>query len=292
MQVRHFATSYAGSILLAGPWERTVATWDLNSAKCVASFDTVLDPGGRRLAVSSAGSTCVTAAYTRHGVAGYDTTTGDVVWRRLDLKQTQFVGFAAGDEAVHCAADTRPCHVLDPKDGRTVDTLRGVRRVWQSPSGTHAVLDRPKLEVVDAGGRTLAKVARVTFAVLDVAFGPDTLCVSESGGPVRCFNYAGGELWRIEPRPDSHVLRLSYALELGIYSGVLWPYVKGGAKQLVRLEPGMAAATTVCLLGNATEAAFVRRGSALVTSGGSMFEVATGRKVRHLALDELPAAGA
>jgi len=89
MLIRHFASSWSGSVIAAAEFERTVHVWDVASERHLATFPTIMSPGGTRLAVTPDGKTCIAAAYHVEGIAGYAASTGAEVWRRKDLKKTQ-----------------------------------------------------------------------------------------------------------------------------------------------------------------------------------------------------------
>ena len=95
MQVRHIAIARARPVAALAAFESQVAIWDLQTLRRTIEFETVLDFGGRRLALSSDGSCCIAGAYNRDGVAAYDTNTGRVLWSRRDLKKVQYVSFSA-----------------------------------------------------------------------------------------------------------------------------------------------------------------------------------------------------
>ena len=79
------------------------------------------------------------------------------------------------------------------------------------------------------GGKRIAKLERSTYAILDVAFGPDRFCITEADGPVRCFGTdKGEEIWRYTPEPRRVVLNLSYRPAAKAFFGVQWPFFYGG----------------------------------------------------------------
>jgi hypothetical protein len=68
MNVRHLATAYTGRIAAAAAFNSTVATWDLNAKSPLAMFESVLEFGGRRLAIDTVGERCAAAAYDSGGL--------------------------------------------------------------------------------------------------------------------------------------------------------------------------------------------------------------------------------
>lgn len=70
MLIRHLSSSWSGSVIAAAEFERAVHLWDLSAEKHVATFPTIMDFGGRRLAVTPDGKNCIAAAYRFQGIAG------------------------------------------------------------------------------------------------------------------------------------------------------------------------------------------------------------------------------
>jgi hypothetical protein len=68
--------------------EHAVEVWSLAERRLMSSFETVLDPGGRRLALLAEDRPIVVAgAYHRHGICAYDALSGDRLWQRKELKR-------------------------------------------------------------------------------------------------------------------------------------------------------------------------------------------------------------
>jgi len=80
MTIRQLATSFSGSVIAAGEFERTVHIWDLDTKKHLATFVTILDFGGVRLAITGDDTCCFAAAYHREGVAAYSASAGNEIW--------------------------------------------------------------------------------------------------------------------------------------------------------------------------------------------------------------------
>jgi outer membrane protein assembly factor BamB len=277
MSIRHLATSFSGSVVAAGEFERTVHVWNLAAAKRLATFDTVLDFGGRRLAITGDGICCVAAAYRVEGVAAYSASNGAEVWHRKDLKKAQKIKFSLDDRRVYCCFDEKPCHVLNRETGKTIKTWRGVRNAWESPYEPLMLVEKRMLVLQTPDENEVATIARETFAVLCVAFAPGFVCVSESTGPLRCLNTkTGEETWRYAQK-GQHLLRLAYAEKARSFVGVCWPYKRGGPHRLLRFGPESGQVSEVSELGVSGEFAFCRRGSHLLSSAGSVIDSVTGR---------------
>ena len=279
MSIRHLATSFSGSILAAGEFEYTVHIWDMNTAERLAAFDTILSPGGTRLAIAGDGKTCIAAAYYVEGVAGYSSPTGVEIWRRKDLKKAQTIRVSLDDRCVYCSFDEAPCQVLNRETGKTIKTWPAVRDVWESPYERLMLAEKRLLVIQTPDEESVTTIARETFAVLSVAFGPGLVCVSESGGALRCLRTTTGEeVWHAA-QDGQHFLEVSYAEEVKAFVGVRWPYERGGSHRLLHFRPESGAASEVADLGPKGNFSFCQRGSHLVSSDGSVFHSVTGRRV-------------
>lgn len=273
---RHIAPAAKAPIAAVGQFERDVTIWDLDSPRPISAFSTVLDFGGRRLALTPDGSRCLAAAYHVHGLACYDSRSGDLVWARRDLKKIQRVGASIADEVVMCFFDAGPAQVLRVSDGETVERIRAVRDVHQSVFSKVDLFEKSALDVRARGGSRLASIPRSTFALLSACFSPSELVISESGGPVRFFELPSGkESWRYEPEAGRHVLELTYSQSQCAFFGVEWPYQHGGPMVLLRLESDEQAVDSVAVLGTPAKTAFCRQGEHLLTSSGHLLEVRT-----------------
>jgi hypothetical protein len=132
MLIRYFASSWSGSVIAAAEFERTVHVWDFDGPRHLATFPTIMDFGGTRLAVTPDGRNCIAAAYHVEGIAGYVASDGTELWRRKDLKKTQTLRVSLDGRRVYACFDNRSCQVLNRETGKTIKTWAGVRDVWQS----------------------------------------------------------------------------------------------------------------------------------------------------------------
>lgn len=261
--------------------ECTVYIWDLKTRKRVSVIGTPLDFGGSRLAINPRGDMCAVASYTLGGLACYAADTGEVVCVRDDLKKLHTVTYSPDGARLYCGGDQGSLAVLDAETGADLAKIPSADKVFCSPFKPIELLSKRKkglIELRAVGGKRVATVVRTTFAMLDADFGPDRVCISESGGPVRCLETdSGAELWRYTPRPGRHVLRLAYAPKAERFFGVEWPYVKGGAKRLLRFETDSGKVTLVTTIGKASaKEVFCSRREVLLTTEGEAIDVVTG----------------
>ena len=232
MRIHQLAAPFAGSRLAVGAFEKNVEVWDIASRARLAVYETVLDGGGDRLAISASGTHVAAAAYTRQGLVCYDAATGAELWRRKDLRRIQHVVFSASNARVYCGQDDRSLAIVDADSGDdAAQSLRGIREVWDSPFDLVQLRDpgrarRPHL--VSATGQQIATFDRLSWALLDAAFAPGQVCISEPGGPVRCFDVVSGdERWRYAPRDGAHVLALSATSDCTTFQGVEYSFESG-----------------------------------------------------------------
>lgn len=283
MLIRHLASTWSGSVIAAAEFDRTVHVWDVAAPKHLATFPTIMDFGGTRLAVTPDGKNCIAAAYDVEGIAGYAASGGTETWRRKDLKKAQSLRVSLDGHRVYACFDNRSCQVLNRETGKTIKTWAGVRHVWESPYQPVMLLEKRALILQSPDERKVASIPAETFGVLCVAFGPGLVCVSESTGPLRCLDaLTGEERWRFQEK-GQHFLELAYAEQAQAFVGICWPYERGGSFRLLSFEPQAGAASVVTELGKAGEFEFCLRGTRLLSSDGSVMDSATGKCVGKLA---------
>jgi WD40 repeat protein len=279
--IRQLATSWRGSIIAAGEFERTIHLYDLSTQERIRTIDTTLDFGGRRLAISNTGRTIIVGAYRRHGIAAYSGESGGELWRRKDLKKVQHIEFNGDASRVLCCFDSAPCESLNAETGKSGRTLREVRGAWESPYTAVRFIARTRDYAIADPEGPLASIPRVSFGVLSVAFSGSLVCVSEAGGPVRALDLSSGaERWRHTPK-GTHFLRVAYVDSAGAFVGVSWPFERGGAMLLQRFEPDGRAVVIAEIVQTAVME-FASKGEHLVTSAGIVYESLRGGRVDSL----------
>jgi len=286
--IRQLTAARNAPRLAAAFVEHTVQIWDLDKCQRLSEFESVFEFGGDRVTLSSDGNICVAAGWTkgrRGGVAAYDALTGSPLWHRTDIRQTQFVRFSSAGDTVGCGAETGRFQLLDAHTGATVNTLTGVKKTFDSPFSNLLLLETRSRGFRIKGSRDLS-IPSETFALLDVAFGPDVLCLSEAGGPVRCLDcHSGVEQWRYRPPSNTHVLRLGYRPADSCFYGVQWEYERGTSRTLFRFRHGSERYEEICHLQSWDED-FFSDADALITSDGNVISVATGEIIRRLAFPQ------
>ena len=61
--IRQLTASRTGSFIAAGEFKQTVHIWDVCDRRFIRTLSTPLDFGGKRMAISTDGRTCVTGSY-------------------------------------------------------------------------------------------------------------------------------------------------------------------------------------------------------------------------------------
>jgi WD40 repeat protein len=287
MRISHLATSPKGSKLAAGEFERTVHIWDLKSRQRISVFDTVLSFGGHRLAISSDGKVCIAGAYLVEGVVAYSTTTGKIVWCRKDLKKVQRIRISNDDQRVFCCFDAKPCQILDRRTGKTISMWPGVRNLWLSAVAPVALVEKNSGVLVRSlrGEEALRLDCKPRVGLLAAAFSSDRCVISESAGPLRCFDLnSGRERWSFAPEPGEHFLDVARVDRDKLFVGICWPFEHGGKYRLLQIDPDSGVTTKSTVLPNCNETAFYNDGSRLLLNTGLVFDAVTGKRERPLTI--------
>jgi hypothetical protein len=96
-----------------------------------------------------------------------------------------------GGETVWCVPDSGPTKLLDAACGKTLDALTGLTGIFGSEYSADLPLEKRKRDYT-LRKQKKRQIPRLTFVILDVAFGPQSLEMSEAGGPVRCVDSCTG----------------------------------------------------------------------------------------------------
>ena len=276
--IRHIATTFDGNLFATAEFKEQVSIWKVDSGEKIISFPTHLDYGGRRLAISTDGHLCAAGAYSIYGVSVYRTTDGSLVWSRRDLKKIQWLKFDPTQKTLLAGFSERPLHLLDSKTGETIKTFRGVRKKFISPYNSNIfLLDSSKLLLCNTSNSPIS-IIRYTFAILDVAFSPHAVFLTESGGPLRAVNCSDGSLlWAYIPEEGSHFLRIGYNESSDTLFGIKWAYHKGGPYVLHEFNSKTGDLLSKKVLeSNICETGFANRGNQLITSNGIFLTEPTG----------------
>jgi len=280
--IRHIATSCGGHIIALAEFEKTVQIFDIMEQKIISEFETILDFGGERLAISEDGQVCICGCWKRHGICGYETKTGKLIWQRKDLKKVQHIQILRSSKnKVFTYFEIGPGRVLDLHTGKDLEKMPGVKYCFESKFQPINVLDKStKIQLIDRNTLEVkANIQRQSFATLDIATSPDSIVVSESGAPLTCYDTEKGSLkWRIYLSKEGHFLKICYNDRLNKFIGISWPFVNGGNKKLRYINPDNGTIENETVINCPAETEIVMEGKFLVTSDRDLINIETGEK--------------
>jgi hypothetical protein len=186
--IRHLVITDEFSILAAALFEKTVQIWSWETGQQLGEFETMLDFGGRRLALTPDGETCIVGAYGQRGrgergLAAYSIPDGRPLWNRKEIHQIQQVGVSGSGREVFCGVEASSAHIIDTATGETIGRARGATRIIGSQYTSHKLIVQKGRYVVR--GDSEFDIPPLSFALLDAVFSPDALCLSEPGNALR-----------------------------------------------------------------------------------------------------------
>jgi hypothetical protein len=266
--------------------EKTLQVWNVASCRRIGEFPTVFQFGGDNLAIDPDAKQIIAGTSTRNGsVAGYSVETGRRVWFRKPLRYPTRIRFTESASHVVFTLDNRAVERVNSHNGETDAFYTNTTERVEGPGGLYFI------SPAGTGPYQLIRestfqISKITSALLSIAFGTDSLCISESGGPVRAIEYATGtEKWRYVPPAGSHFLKLFHVQLDGLFYGILRHYEKGLFRFLVKFD-GHGKAANVCSLVS-WEEEYVPATRQLVTSDGDIINLADGRVVSCLEFPRL-----
>ena len=261
-----------------------VQIWEIEKNERISRFDTIIERVSHRIAISPDGKLLAVGAYSQNGVSLYDTNTGRELWNRSDLNQVQKVRFSPSGDTVVAAFNEHQATFLDCKNGRSErlswfkKRISGIRDVYESPFNSMFVHEQwdDDLQITTTEHIPLNSIPRKTFGVLDYAFSLDQLTISESTGPVTCYNMLSGqELWEFAPGNGVHGLCISFVPELNAYATIAWPYEDGGDHALYLLDRPNGNQLNQHGVPNGAPA-FIRDGKQMLFSDGTIINTLNG----------------
>lgn len=281
-EIRYISTPFEGQIIALAEFEKAVQVIDLSTFSTISEFDTVLSFGGRRLAISEEGNICVAGAWARHGICGYETNSGKLIWQRKDLKKVQHIQTTRTDKnRIFAQFEIGASRFIDINTGADIEKINGAILFFESKFVPINIVDKStKIEIIERNTkRMICKVERQSFATLDTAILPDSFVVSEAGGPLSCYDIFTGQLkWRRRLNEDGHYLKIAYNEKLEQLIGVTHSFMAGGNKKLHRININSGNLEKAEDIDNPTEIEFVMDGQMLVTSDKELRNLETDKK--------------
>jgi len=281
--IRHIAVPQTdGDIFATAEFEEKVTLWSIWSRKKLAEINTVLDFGGKRLALVQESGFCLLSAASFYGpVNGYDLE-GNVIWSRNDLVGVQQVTAMpnASEPMIGVGSDDQPYRILSARDGKEIIKLDGIKEVYATNATTQmlAITPRRFLCLLDLYSTPIWKRPLKSFGVLHGCLSSKEVAYSEAGGAMYCLDLRGRQKWMLSPEKDHHFLRVAWSQATGRWMAIDWDYENGGPKRL--LEASQAETPKlVASLGEPAESEFFATGDRLITSNGDIFDTHSGQVI-------------
>lgn len=280
--IRHIATSFNGQTVALAEFEKRVQIFDIDTLQVLSEFDTILDFGGQRLVISENGHICICGCWERHGICAYEAQTGKLIWQRKDLKKVQHIQILYTDNnKLFAQFEVGASRVIDINTGLDIEKIPGVKYLFNSKYLPIDIIDKSnKIQIKDRETKNIkASIERQSFATLDLGIADNCFAISESGGPLSCYDIKSAQLkWRIPVDEDGHYLRLSYNEELNTFIGVSWPFMKGGNKKIKYINKDNGSIEKEIIINCPTETEFALNGKVLVTSDKEIINLKSGEK--------------
>ncbi len=210
-------------------WGGWVRLFNIAEKRFAIDLFTHKDSGGVSVAMSPDDRHCFLGTYYSWGLACFDVSTGQIVWKRDDLKRFYGLSYSKAQQCLFAYFDGKSALRIDPKTVATLETFQRVNLVSASPfndavlfgdGGRRFTMHKPD------GGITWT-VPRESFAVLDIAWSAETVAISEVGSErsngtragIRCYSLHGELLWRYEGKKH-HMSPIMYQPNNRQYIGV------------------------------------------------------------------------
>ena len=312
--IRHLAVSDESEIIAAALFEKTVQIWSWKTGQQIGEFQTMLDFGGRRLALSPDGTRCIVGPWSRkgrgpRGLAAYSVPDGQLLWNREEIGHIQDVGISGSGQEIYCGVEGSSAYIIEASTGETRGRVRGATKIVGSRYSQHNLIvqKRPKA-VMDCRpitsknyfkypnylmrGPSEFEIQPLSFGLLAAAFSPDAVCLSEpkdglhpreNMGGIRLVDLeTGAARWHLDIGSN----HLAYNSSDAKFYCVAAPQDNPRDSSLIRLASNILDCDQVALLGSCWEAAFSPSGTVLVTVQGDVYESSTGDLLMHLEFPE------
>ncbi len=290
MIIRHIAASESTSIFAVAAFEHDVVVWDYSERRKIASLNTILDFGGRRLGIYNNNnvSLLITGAYNRYGVCAYDISLPDTkTWWRRDLKNPQVISVSEKLGLILSSFEYGALKILDAVSGENILKISAADKCYFGPRDDEIILIRDFSTVRIASIKTGRKICElpVQCGALDIAHNEDEILLADMSATSResplvnvnparllCYSRDGRLLWQHNSVINSHFLSVAWCSEMQLWFAIEWPYMHGGPQKLKALnkEGKLVHETTI---GKVIETEFFMQGQALITSSGEILEL-------------------
>lgn len=266
-----------------------ISIWSLAERRRISRFETVYTrytSGYTLIAVER--PLLLLGNWERYGVSAYDAISGELLWRRKDLKRVGVVGLMNDGLTVAVSPSERPMTMLSILSGETVARLRATRDIVPSIYGSYAlhIGTRQCLLRSFPDGAPLWPQPLNDMSILSTAMGPDSILLSRGWidwddgtpyidrrhNPVRCIGLDGTFRWDWQPAPACQLNAMAWSEGHHCWFGLEWSWRDGGPFCLVQLSAdgqllGRSGPT------NIHRAAFMDRGNLLVSAEGAVLSL-------------------
>ena len=277
------------SRIAVGCFESRVEIWDTDTTELISQFESVLYPGGRRLALSSDGKFCFVAGWksgTSGGVVAHDASTGAVLWHRSDISEVQSLIIGRDGQTLWCSLDTGSTLRLDVLTGVSANSLGGGDFVAEDRRCERWLTTRRGRLYVNAD-RAATVLNIGPEMILSATFTTQGVCISEAAKATMFFNRRGQEIWRFIPKRGSHLTQL-YCTESDQLYGICVAYSDaselGNETALLRLDTCTGEAIQLASVLSPHGGAW-SQDETFVTSRGEVIQLDDGRVTRTIPFD-------
>jgi len=269
--IRHLAITDDSAVVAAAFFEKRVQIWSWKTKQQLGEFETKLDFGGERLALTPDGRICIAASFHRR-LAAYSVPDGRALWMKTDLGQVQYVTLSASGREIYCGIESSSLLIIETETGATIQKVRGASKVFASQVSPHLLVARKDKFLVQ--GANQVEIPAISFGLISAAFSPDAVCLSEPRTGVRCMDLASGSLlWHHETIGANHLV-FSPADNRFYCVGTMNPAQENVS--LIRLASSLMDCDSVTAMRQSWTAAFSPSGAVVVTVDGEVYETATG----------------
>lgn len=281
--IRHLVTHPRSDLFLAALFEKTVYVWNLKTGKSVSEFQTILDGGMFRLAFSHQESACLAAAYYDEGLACYEVPSGEVRWRRKDIRKIQQIAVTSDGLFAYCCFSEGPCQLISIPTGQTVDELPEILSVWVDAISGYQLRTHLEIELWSFGNDLMHTIEPPpnNFGLLSATFIDNYFAYSQPCEGFRVFEITSGkEVFEYDPPAGSHVLDMSAYQRKPLFHFIQWNYMKGGPRLLLRAGEGLDE-EVVKIIPFSPATSFCNDGQHLLCSSGELIDCMSGEVIRR-----------
>lgn len=257
----------------------------------IDQMETMLDFGGRRLALTPDGSTCIVGSWGergtgQRGLAAYSVPYGRLLWNRSDIRRIQSVAASGSGREIYCGVENTHVYIIEASTGTTLSTVRSARKIFGSRYTPHRLVAQKERYTVC--GATEFHISPLSFALLDAAFSSDAVCLAEPRNALRPREHPGGvRLLDIETGEqrwylDLRAIRVAFNSADENFYCIAATESEPRRRSLIRLAGSAADCVRMLVFDHCGEAAFTPSGQALITAKGDVYETSSGVLLTHL----------